>query len=484
MAIHKVAGLSLIYRLELENTGNVFGPLASAIGVAGGDIAAVDLIQSTRDHIVRDLKVNVYDQAHGERVTAAIKALPGVRVINVSDRVFLLHLGGKIEITPKHRVMNRDDLSMVYTPGVARVCEAVRADPYQAHRLTMKRNTVAIVTDGTAVLGLGDIGPAGALPVMEGKAALFKQFADVDAVPVCLDTKDPDEIVRIVRAMATPYGGINLEDISSPRCFYIEEKLQEELDVPVMHDDQHGTAAVVLASLINAAKVVHKELESMKVVVVGVGAAGTAVAKAVYNAGIRDIVCVDRYGIIPRGEQYPENAGWQWVAENTNPRNLRGNLSDAVRGADAFIGLSRGNILSVDDVKAMNHDPIVFAMANPTPEIDPELAAPHVAVLATGRSDYPNQVNNLLAFPGFFRGLLDCRARRLNAEMKLAAARAIAAVVQPEELNAEYIIPSVFNRKVVDSVSQGVMEAAYATGVARRRRREFEAMRPRSYSDR
>jgi malate dehydrogenase (oxaloacetate-decarboxylating) len=471
MAVQRLGRLRLMLRLEIQNSGSIFSHLATAIGATGGDILAVDTISSRRDVQIRDVQIGVYDKAHGDMVIQAIAALPGVRVINVSDRVFLAHLGGKIEVNSKVPVKNREDLSMVYTPGVAEVCKAIHEDPQKAYTLTIKKNTVAVVTDGTAVLGLGDIGPAAAMPVMEGKAMLFKQFAGVDAFPICLDTKDPDEIVRIVKALAPTFGGINLEDISSPRCFEIEERLKEELDIPVFHDDQHGTAAVVLAGLINAAKVVGKPLESLRVVVIGIGAAGVAISKALMNAGIRDIVGVDKFGIIERGKEYPTNQMWQWYAENTNPRDLHGDLMTAVTGADVVIGVSGPGVLKVEHLKAMAQDPIVFAMANPIPEIDPEEAAPYVRVMATGRSDYPNQINNLLCFPGIFRGALDCRARQINDAMKLAAAKAIASVVSAEELHEEYIIPSVFNQKVAEVVAKAVEEAAYETGVARRARR-------------
>lgn len=471
MAVHRLGRMRLILRLEIQNSGSIFSHLATAIGATGGDILAVDTIQSRKDVQIRDVQIGVNDKAHGDLVIQAITALPGVRVINVSDRIFLAHLGGKIEVTPKQPVKTRDDLSMVYTPGVAEVCKAIHNDPNKAYTLTIKRNTVAVVTDGTAVLGLGDIGPAAAMPVMEGKAMLFKQFAGVDAFPICLDTKDPDEIVKIVKALAPTFGGINLEDIASPRCFEIEERLKEEVDIPVFHDDQHGTAAVVLAGLINAAKVVGKPLEALKVVVIGVGAAGVAISKALMAAGVTDIVGVDRAGIIERGKEYPTNKMWQWYAEHTNPRDLHGDLGKAVDGADVVIGVSGPGVLKVEHVKAMAKDPIVFAMANPTPEIDPEEAAPYVRVMATGRSDYPNQINNLLCFPGIFRGALECRARQINDAMKLAAAKAIASVVSDEELHEEYIIPSVFNQKVAEVVAKAVEEAAYESGVARRNRR-------------
>ncbi|HEY8346930.1 MAG TPA: NAD-dependent malic enzyme [Symbiobacteriaceae bacterium] len=469
-----LGGVRLIIRMEIQNIGGIFSRLAAAIGQAGGDILAVDLIQARRDLVIRDVTVGVTSHEHGRQVVQAIARLPGVKIINVSDRVFLAHLGGKIEVRSRVPVKTRDDLSMVYTPGVAAVCNAIREDPSKAFTLTIKRNTVAVVTDGTAVLGLGDVGPEAALPVMEGKAMLFKQFADVDAFPLCLNTRDPEEIVRIIKAVAPGFGGINLEDISSPRCFFIEQRLQEELDIPVFHDDQHGTAVVTLAGLMNAARVVNKRLEDLKVVVCGIGAAGVAISKLLMLAGVENIVGVDRVGIIERGRRYPTNPMWSWYAEHTNPERLTGGLAEAIRGADVFIGVSGPGVLKVEHIKSMARDPIVFAMANPTPEIDPEEAAPYVRVLATGRSDYPNQVNNLLCFPGIFRGALDCRARCINDEMKLAAARAIAGVVSEEELHEEYIIPSVFNRRVVEAVAQAVETAAYATGVARRERRAPE----------
>ncbi|GAX88699.1 NAD-dependent malic enzyme [Effusibacillus lacus] len=472
MALQHNVGLSLIFRLEIENSSTTFGKLASIIGEAGGDIIAVDVISVSKETVIRDVNINVFDREHGQKIVAALDAAPGIKVINVSDRTFLMHIGGKVEVTPKVRVKNRDDLSRVYTPHVARVCQAIHEDPSKAFQLTIKRNTVAVVSDGTAVLGLGDIGPYAAMPVMEGKAMLFKQFAGVDAFPICLNTKDTDEIVNIVKAIAPAFGGINLEDISSPRCFEIEERLKEELDIPVFHDDQHGTAVVLLAGLINAAKVVGKRLEDLKVVVVGIGAAGVACTKMILAAGVNNIIGVDRIGILNRNEDY-ENNMWDWYAANTNPENLTGTLDDAIKSADVFVGLSGPGVLKVEHLKSMAKDPIVFAMANPNPEIDPELAEPYVRVMATGRSDYPNQINNVLCFPGIFKGALQCRARTINEEMKLAAARAIASVVTDDELSEHYIIPSVFNKKVAEVVSEAVMEAAYTSGVARRERRDI-----------
>ena len=459
-------GTTLILRLETPNTPGAFGILAQAIGNAGGIVGAVDMRTVGKTSVVRDVTVSVSSEQIGDAVTAAVAALDGVRVVSVSDSTFLAHLGGKISIQPKIPVKTRADLSIVYTPGVARVSMAIAKDPSKAFQLTVKRNMVAVVSDGTAVLGLGDIGPLAALPVMEGKCMLFKQFAGIDAFPICLDTKDVDEIVETVKRIAPVFGGINLEDISAPRCFEVERRLIEELDIPVMHDDQHGTAVVILAAMMSAAQVVNKRLEDMTVVVNGSGAAGTATIKMLLAAGVHDVIPVDREGAINRSQTYT-NSHWTWLAENTNRENRRGSLHDVLKGADAFVGVSAPNILTVDDIQGMARDPIVFAMANPSPEIMPELAAPFVAVMGTGRSDYPNQVNNLLAFPGIFRGALESRARRITEGMKLAAAKAIANIVG-EERSAEYVIPSVFDARVVDAVAAAVRAAALEDGVARR----------------
>jgi malate dehydrogenase (oxaloacetate-decarboxylating) len=379
-----------------------------------------------------------------------------------------MHLGGKIEVVPKVPLKTRADLSMAYTPGVARICEAIAQEPEKVFTLTIKKNTVAIVTDGTAVLGLGDIGPAAALPVMEGKAMLFKEFAGVDAFPICLNTKDPDEIVRTVKAISTVFGGINLEDISAPRCFQIEERLREELDIPVFHDDQHGTAVVVLAALINALKLVGKQMSEVKIVVNGVGAAGVACTKIIMAAGVKNIVGCDQTGALYRGRR--ENMNWMkdWYAQNTNPHEEQGTVHEVIKGADVFLGLSVPGVIDAEDVQRMAEKPIVFAMANPVPEIMPEDAAPYVAVMATGRSDYPNQINNVLSFPGIFRGALACRAARINEEMKLAAANAIAGIISDSELHPEYIVPSVFDKRVAEAVAREVEAAAHQTGIARR----------------
>ncbi|HLJ84478.1 MAG TPA: NAD-dependent malic enzyme [Candidatus Eremiobacteraceae bacterium] len=461
-------GFSTIVRIEQITALGTFAHVAQVIAEMGGRIGAVDVYRVGKKTVLRDISIDVQDEDHLAIVVAAIGKIEGVRVVNVSDRTFLAHLGGKIEITPRMPVTNREILSRVYTPGVARVSLAIAADPAKAYALTIKRNTVAIVTDGTAVLGLGDVGPYAAMPVMEGKAMLFKAFAGVDAFPICLDTKSTDEIVETVVRIAPAFGGVNLEDISSPRCFEIERRLDECLDIPVMHDDQHGTAIVILAALLNALRVVGKNLADTRIVVNGIGAAGGACAKILLSAGAADVIGVDRDGALVRGKSYPENEMWQWLADNGNRERFTGPLSQAMKGADVFIGLSRPNLLTVDDLKSMAKDPIVFAMANPLPEIAPDVAEPHVAVMATGRSDYPNQVNNLLAFPGVFRGALDTRARHINEAMKLAAAHAIAGVIGPDELSAEYIIPSVFDTRVVEAVAKATSAAAVESGSARR----------------
>src|SRR2546427_2307330 len=462
------ASYSLTVRLEILNKPGMLGRVTSAIGKAGGDIGAIDLVVVGKTTITRDITFKARDEPHGQQVVDGIRTVQGVKVVNVSDRTFLMHLGGKIEVRGKMSVKTRDDLSMAYTPGVARVCMAIHNDPEKAYALTIKQNAVAVVTDGTAVLGLGDIGPNGAQPVMEGKALIFKEFAGVDAFPLCLNTKSVDEIVMIVKAIAPVFGGINLEDISAPRCFEIEERLQRELDIPVFHDDQHGTAVVVLAALINALKVVGKKLSDVRIVFTGAGASGIATAKLLMLEGARHIVGCDRAGTIYRGRTDNMNSMQQWFAEHTNEEGLRGSAGDALKGADVFIGLSGPGVVSLKDIQTMSRDPIVFAMANPTPEVMPEEAGPHVRVMATGRSDYPNQINNSCCFPGFFRGMLDVRARSVNDEMKLAAAHALAGIVGDDELGEEYITPSMFDPRVVSTVAAAVAEAAVRTGVARK----------------
>ncbi|WP_025719002.1 NAD-dependent malic enzyme [Paenibacillus sp. 1-18] len=457
---------SLILRLELVHSKVNFGEVASAISRAGGDITSIDVIRPGQDSSVRDITVHVAEIAEASLIES-LKSLAGIQLINVSDRTFLAHLGGKISVQPNLPIKNRDDLSRVYTPGVARVCTSIHENPKKAYSLTIKRNTVAVVTDGTAVLGLGDIGPHAAAPVMEGKAMLFKQLAGVDAFPICLDTKDTEEIIRTIKAISPIFGGINLEDISSPRCFEIETRLAEELDIPVFHDDQHGTAVVVIAGLLNALKVVGKRIENVRVVVNGIGAAGVSICKMLLAAGVSRLVPVDRDGAIIQGGTYPHPM-WQWLADQPQVESQPGTLKEVIRDADVFIGVSRANLLNASDVKRMAANSIVFAMANPQPEIAPEEAIPYVRVFATGRSDYPNQINNVLVFPGIFRGALDCRARHINEPMKLAAARAIASVVSERELNEQYIIPSIFNEQVVTEVRKSVIEAAILTGTARR----------------
>ncbi len=469
------ASYSMTVRLEIRNRPGMLGKVTSAMSRAGADIGAIDLVQSNPEWRVRDITFNARDDKHGEQVVDSARRVAGIRVVNVSDRTFLMHLGGKIEVRGKLPVKTRDDLSMAYTPGVARVCMAIHADPQKAYTLTIKQNAVAVVTDGTAVLGLGDIGPRAAMPVMEGKALLFKEFAGVDAFPLCLATKDADEIVSIVRAVSPAFGGINLEDISAPRCFEIEERLRKELDIPVFHDDQHGTAVVVLAALLNALKVVRKKMADVRVVFSGAGASGIATARLLMAVGCRHIIGCDRSGPLYRGRKENMNPVKEWFADHTNEKGLRGTVADALKGADVFIGLSGPGVVTARDVKRMAKDPIVFAMANPTPEIMPEEVQGIVRVMATGRSDYPNQINNVLCFPGFFRGLLDVRARLVNDAMKIEAARGIASIVRGSELSEEYIIPSVFDKRVVEAVAEGVARAAAHTGVARRRRRTLAA---------
>ena len=469
------ASYSLTLRVKLSSRAGTLGEVATAIGRAGGDIGAIDIVSVASDSIIRDITVNAASSEHGEKIVQAVRDIDGIEVINVSDRTFLMHIGGKIEVVSKMPLKTRADLSMAYTPGVARVCEAIHNDPEKAFILTIKKNTVAVVTDGTAVLGLGDIGPAAAMPVMEGKAMLFKEFGGVDAFPICLNTKDPDEIVRTVKAISTPFGGINLEDISAPRCFEIEDRLKEELDIPVFHDDQHGTAVVVLAALINALKLVGKEMSKIKVIVNGVGAAGVACTKIIMAAGVTNVVGCDQSGAIYAGRREHMNWVKDWYARNTNPNNEQGTVHDVIKGADVFLGLSVPGVINEEDLKQMAEKPIVFAMANPTPEIMPEEAAPYVAVMATGRSDYPNQINNVLCFPGIFRGALACRASRINEEMKLAAANAIAGIITDAELHPEYIVPSVFDKRVAEAVARAVEEAAHRTGVARRQQAGVES---------
>jgi malate dehydrogenase (oxaloacetate-decarboxylating) len=464
------AQFSIILRLELQRRPGSLGRLTSAIGEAGGQIGAVDILSQGDERTLREITVDCADQEHWDEIVRVVESLDDVNLIEVTDRTFELHRGGKIYTGLKVPLKTRDDLSMAYTPGVARVCNEIAADRDKAFQYTIKKNTVAVVSDGTAVLGLGDIGPEAAMPVMEGKAMLFKEFADVDAFPICLDTRDADEIVQVVRLIAPTFGGINLEDISSPRCFEIENRLVEELDIPVFHDDQHGTAIVVLAALFNACRLTSRRLSDLSVSMAGAGAAGVAVARLLMDAGVASIVACDRYGSIHAGRSDYEsgemNAPKTWLAEHTNPDRRETTLGGALEGTDVFIGLSGPGLISVENIKAMHPDPFVFAMANPVPEVLPEDAAPFVKVMATGRSDYPNQINNVLAFPGIFRGALDARAPKITEEMKLAAARGIAEVVTDDELAEDYIVPSVFNRDVSAAVASAVADKASREPVA------------------
>jgi malate dehydrogenase (oxaloacetate-decarboxylating) len=468
-AIRPSASFSATLRVHLDDRPGAFADVARAIGDAGGSLGAIDLVRVEQGKKVRDITVDAASADHIEQIVAAVHTLPGVEVEHVSDRTFLLHLGGKIEMASKVPLRTRDDLSMAYTPGVARVCTAIAEDVSKVWNLTIKQNTVAVVTDGTAVLGLGDIGPEAAMPVMEGKAVLFKEFAGVDAWPICLATTDVDEIVATVAAIAPGFGGINLEDISAPRCFEIESRLQERLDIPVFHDDQHGTAIVTTAAFLNALKLVDKHAGDVNVVMTGVGAAGVAVTDMLLGLGVQNVIGCDRHGAIYRGRA-DLGPVKELFAAKTNREGFAGTADEALAGADVFIGLSGPRAISRDAVATMAPDAIVFAMANPTPEVSPEEIEGLAAVIATGRSDYPNQINNVLAFPGVFRGALDVRASAIDEAMKLAAAHAIASVVRPEELSAEYIVPSVFNRDVAPAVAAAVSAAAEASGLAQRRR--------------
>jgi malate dehydrogenase (oxaloacetate-decarboxylating) len=451
-------GYGITIRVEGRPEFQPVAEITTIISREGATITALDVADSQLDNVVIDVTCNAIDADHAEKITVALSASPILKVRKVSDRTFLLHLGGKLEVQSKVPLKTRDDLSRAYTPGVARICQAIAKDPSDARRLTIKRNTVAVVTDGSAVLGLGNLGPAAALPVMEGKAALFKRFADVDAWPVCLDTQDVDEIVRTVQLIAPVYGGINLEDISAPRCFEIEARLRELLDIPVFHDDQHGTAVVVLAALRNALKLVKKDLSKTKIVLSGAGAAGTAIARLLVLAGAKNIIGFDKDGVINKNSAVP-NAMRQWFVEHCNPEQFEGNLTGALKGADIFIGVSAPNVVSEAAVESMAKDAIVFALANPDPEIDPALARKHAAVVATGRSDQPNQINNVLAFPGIFRGLLDAGASKITDELLVACADAIASCVSEQQLNASFIVPSVFDPNVVKAVADAVKES-------------------------
>ncbi len=464
------AQYSLTIRVEIAHRPGMLGKVASAIGDVDGTIGSIDLVELDGGNTVRDITVQTWDPSAWEGIVAAIDAVEGARVVDTTDRTFMVHLGGKIELHNKQPLRTRDDLSMAYTPGVARVCQAIAEDRTRAFQYTIKRNTVAVVSDGTAVLGLGDIGPEAAMPVMEGKCMLFKEFGGVDAFPICLDSKDPDEIIRAVTLIAPAFGGINLEDISAPRCFEIEARLQASLDIPVFHDDQHGTAVVVLAALINACKLTGRRVEDVRVVIVGLGAAGIAVARILVAAGVTGIVGADSRGALHVGRPDFIDGSMppmkRWFAQSTNSERRDGGPAQLLEGADLLIGVSGARVVPAAALAAMNDDAMVFAMANPNPEVSPEDAVPYVRVMATGRSDYPNQINNVLCFPGIFRGALDVRAPRITEGMKMAAATAIAGIVADDELREDYVIPSVFNRDVADAVAGAVAEQAKVSGEA------------------
>jgi malate dehydrogenase (oxaloacetate-decarboxylating) len=459
-------------RVEIPNEPGQFARLATVFAQEGANLGAIDIVEVRRQRMVRDITFDARSEAHAQKVVEVLRALAGVKVRSASDRIFLVHLGGKISTRSKTQIRTRNTLSMLYTPGVARVSRAIAEDPDKAFAFTSRANSVCVVSDGSAILGLGNLGPLAAMPVMEGKVALFKEFADIDGWPLCLATQDADRIVSIVEAIAPSFGGINLEDISAPRCFDIEERLKARLDIPVMHDDQHGTAVVLLAALINALKVVGKDMTRIKVVVNGLGAAGTACCKILLSAGVQDLIGCDRKGAVLNASGDRLAAARRDLRGQIRFEEPFGSLRESLQGADVFIGVSVGNLLAVADLDTMNPDRIVFAMANPEPEVSPEKALGHVRVLATGRSDYPNQVNNLLSFPGIFRGALDVRARAINEEMKLAAAQAIAGIIPDDHLSEDYIVPSVFDRRVVRAVARAVARAAQQTGVARRRDRD------------
>jgi malate dehydrogenase (oxaloacetate-decarboxylating) len=467
------AQFSVTVRVELDARNEPLGKITGAIAESGGALQSVDLVPGAgaEGKRVREFTIDARSPEHWEQILRAIGSTRGAKVIDYTDRTFAMHRGGKIEQHNKYPLKTRDDLSMAYTPGVARVCTEIAGNRSRAFEFTIKKNTVAVVTDGTAVLGLGDIGPEASMPVMEGKAMLFKEFADVDAFPIALATTDPDKIIETVKLIAPGFGGINLEDISAPRCFEIEDRLREELDIPVFHDDQHGTAVVVMAALFNALKIVDKPIESLRVVMVGLGAAGIACTKMMVAAGVTDIIGCDRRGAISTSRDDYGSGGMpgikKWFAETTNPDCIQGGPNEVLEGADLFIGLSGPGLVEAKSLAAMNRDAIVFAMANPTPEVMPEDAGPYVRIMATGRSDYPNQINNVLAFPGIFRGALDAGAPQITEEMKLAAAKGIAAVVTEDDLNEDYIIPSVFNREVAPAVAEAVVREAKDAGIAR-----------------
>lgn len=465
--IHANVSYSITIRLKIENKPGMLASVINKIADLKGDPGAVDVVKVEGRYKVRDITVSARDEKHSGEIVDAVSKIAGVKVQHVSDRVFRLHEGGKIRIQNKVPVDTREALSMAYTPGVGRVCQAIAEDREKAYTFTIKQNSVAVVSDGSAVLGLGNIGPEAAMPVMEGKAMLFKEFADIDAYPICLNTQDTEEIINAVKWIAPGFGGINLEDISAPRCFEIEQRLKEMLDIPVFHDDQHGTAVVVMAATINALKVVGKKLTDLRIVIAGAGAAGVAITRILLEAGATQILCCDRKGIISRKNLSEYNSSKQWIAEHTNPDNETGSILDASTGADLLIGVSGPGVVPREAVEKMAKDPVVFALANPVPEIMPEEIESIARIIATGRSDYPNQINNVLVFPGMFRGALDARSRDINEQMKLAAAHAIANSIDEKHLSEEYIIPSVFDKKVTARVAKAVREAAIESGAAK-----------------
>ena len=464
----------LTVRLELANKPGMFARVAATLAEESANLGAVDLVSATPDRMVRDVTFDVRDEAHGDRVLDRLAQIPDVVVLSASDRIFLLHLGGKIHVQSKLPLSTRNILSMVYTPGVGRIARAIAKDKSKAFAFTTKSNSVAVVTDGSAVLGFGNLGPEAALPVMEGKAMLFKELGGIDAWPICLSTQDPEEIIRTVRAISPGFGAINLEDISAPRCFEIERRLKASLDIPVMHDDQHGTAVVILAALTNALSVVGKTIDQARVVVNGLGAAGTACCRVLLAAGVSHLIGCDKEGAILRGDAEELRGRRSDLTACFNRHPPLPSLRDALRNADVFIGLSVGNILQAEDLDLMAPDRIVFAMANPDPEVSPELAITHCRIFATGRSDFPNQINNALVFPGMFRGALDVQASEINESMKLAAAKALAESIPGAALSEDYIIPSLFDKNVVPRLARAVAAAARESGVARRRMRSSE----------
>ena len=461
---------SITIRAKYPNTTGMLAKIINTISNNGGDMSAIDVVSIEGDYIVRDLTINTNGNDHAEKIIDKLNTLKEVNIQNVSDQTFLLHLGGKIEVNSAFDISTRDDMSKAYTPGVGRISSHIHKTPEAAWALTTKSHTIAVVTDGSAVLGLGNIRPEAALPVMEGKAMILKNFANVDAWPICLNTQYEDEIVDIVKAISPGFGGINLEDISAPRCFYIEQRLKQEIDIPVFHDDQHGTAIVVLAALINSLKIVNKKPKDIKIVIAGVGAAGIACANILMDYGVKNIIGIDRQGIVSRNRNYNDNIYKKNFAEKTNPENIKGDLKKALKNADCFIGLAGPNMVTKEMLEQMKPQSIVFALANPVPEIMPELIPSNVKVMATGRSDYPNQVNNSLAFPGIFKGILEVRAKSITDKMKISAAKAIASVIPRRLLSSDFIIPSVFDKNVVKSVSENIAAAAVKEGVSRKKK--------------